>query len=229
MPRRAGRRAPDPRRPHRRARHGYALASGQAARWHSAVSLDSSSEQIRPHDGGPAMPCEPLPRPLGTTALVIGGRAGQPVDGGLRPARRLVARQALEGQRTPRDGVNRSGGSPPADSRPDDCRTDRTVEPAPTRATSDEPSHPGAILTPTRDENPDDHPDDHGRERSGLVQQRARERASLDHSVTASRCDVPGRMTPAFPCLSQPAESLPSWRQNVPAGTRHGRIARLVE
>jgi len=168
MPRRAGRRAPDPRRPHRRARHGYALASGQAARWHSAVALDSSSEQIRPHDGGPAMPCEPLPRPLGTTALVIGGRAGQPVDGGLRPARRLVARQALEGQRTPRDGVNRSGGSPPADSRPDDCRTDRTVEPAPTRATSDEPSHPGAILTPTRDENPDDHPDDHGRERSGL-------------------------------------------------------------
>jgi hypothetical protein len=30
------------------------------------------------------------------------------------------------------------------------------VEPAPTRATSGEPSHPDAILTPTPDQNPDD-------------------------------------------------------------------------
>jgi hypothetical protein len=34
------------------------------------------------------------------------------------------------------------------------------VEPAPTRATSGEPSHPDASLTPTRDKNPDDHQDD---------------------------------------------------------------------
>jgi hypothetical protein len=43
------------------------------------------------------------------------------------------------------------------------------VEPAPTRATSAEPSPPPAILTPTRDQNPDDHQDDHDRERSGLI------------------------------------------------------------
>jgi integrase len=42
------------------------------------------------------------------------------------------------------------------------------VEPVPTRATSGEPSHPDATLTPTRDENPDGGPHDHGRERSGL-------------------------------------------------------------
>jgi hypothetical protein len=44
------------------------------------------------------------------------------------------------------------------------------VEPAPTRATSGEPSHPDAILTPTRGKNPDDQPDDHADERSGLIQ-----------------------------------------------------------
>jgi hypothetical protein len=43
------------------------------------------------------------------------------------------------------------------------------VEPVPTRATSGEPSHPDATLTPTRDENPDGGPHDHGRERSGLM------------------------------------------------------------
>jgi hypothetical protein len=43
------------------------------------------------------------------------------------------------------------------------------VEPAPTRATSGEPSHPNATLTRTRDQNPDDDRDDHGHERSGLV------------------------------------------------------------
>src|SRR3954469_17391909 len=44
----------------------------------------------------------------------------------------------------------------------------RTVEPAPTRATSGKPSHPDATLTATRDENPDDHRNDHDGERSGL-------------------------------------------------------------
>jgi hypothetical protein len=43
------------------------------------------------------------------------------------------------------------------------------VEPAPTRATSGQPSHPNATLTPTRDQTPDDGMDDHARERSGLV------------------------------------------------------------
>jgi hypothetical protein len=43
------------------------------------------------------------------------------------------------------------------------------VEPAPTRATSADPSHPHATLPPTRDEDPDGHRDDHGRERSGLA------------------------------------------------------------
>jgi hypothetical protein len=42
-------------------------------------------------------------------------------------------------------------------------------EPAPTRATSGEPSHPIAILTTTRDENPDDPRHDHRGERSGLI------------------------------------------------------------
>jgi hypothetical protein len=42
------------------------------------------------------------------------------------------------------------------------------VEPAPTRATSGEPSHPDASLTPTRDQTPDDGRNDHARERSGL-------------------------------------------------------------
>jgi hypothetical protein len=47
--------------------------------------------------------------------------------------------------------------------------THRTVEPAPTRATSADRSHPHATLTPTRDQNPDDDRDDHRRESSGLV------------------------------------------------------------
>jgi hypothetical protein len=42
------------------------------------------------------------------------------------------------------------------------------VDPAPTRATSGEPSHPDASLTTTRDQNPDDRRDDHAGERSGL-------------------------------------------------------------
>ena len=42
------------------------------------------------------------------------------------------------------------------------------MEPAPTRATSGEPSHPDAILTPTQGKDPDDDPHDHDRERSGL-------------------------------------------------------------
>jgi hypothetical protein len=42
------------------------------------------------------------------------------------------------------------------------------VDPATTRTTSGEPSHPDAILTPTRDKNPDDHEPRKARERSGL-------------------------------------------------------------
>ena len=45
--------------------------------------------------------------------------------------------------------------------------THRTVEPAPTRATSAKPSHSDARLTTTRDQNPNDERDDHARERSG--------------------------------------------------------------
>jgi hypothetical protein len=43
------------------------------------------------------------------------------------------------------------------------------VEAAPTRATSANPSQPDAILTTTRDKNPDGHRDDHDRERSALT------------------------------------------------------------
>jgi hypothetical protein len=46
------------------------------------------------------------------------------------------------------------------------------VEPASTRATSGEPSHPHVSLTLTRDKNPDDAPNDQARERSGLASEK---------------------------------------------------------
>jgi hypothetical protein len=45
----------------------------------------------------------------------------------------------------------------------------RPVEPAPTRATSAKPSHPDAILMPTRAQHPDNRDDRQDHERSGLT------------------------------------------------------------
>ena len=53
------------------------------------------------------------------------------------------------------------------------------MEPAPTRATSGQPSHPNATLTPTRDQTPDDGKDDHARERFGLAAYAAKEGLAL--------------------------------------------------
>src|SRR3954468_9727770 len=69
----------------------------------------------------------------------------------------------------------------------------RTVEPAPTRATSGKPSHPDATLTATRDENPDDHQNDHGGERSGLDTPLLREAAATE-GARPLNCKVQQRL-----------------------------------
>jgi hypothetical protein len=76
------------------------------------------------------------------------------------------------------------------------------VEPAPTRATSAEPSHSHATLPPTRDKNPDDGRNDHGRERSGLIGEHG---LNVDGQVLATRgqlghvvTDVNGTMPPSL-------------------------------
>lgn len=62
------------------------------------------------------------------------------------------------------------------------------MDPAPTRTASGEPSHPDAILTTTRDQNPDDHEQRRPDERSRLDRRRAQAVESVeDVPLTAER------------------------------------------